>query len=72
MSIPAGSASVVITVTPVNDTLVESNETVVVTLSSNAAYTVGSPSNATVTITSDDVSVIPPLQILLQSLVHPQ
>ena len=56
MSIPAGSASALITVTPVNDTSVESNETVVVTLSANAAYTVGSPSSATVTITSDDVA----------------
>lgn len=56
VTIPKKSASVVKTVTPVNDTLVESNETVVVTLSSNAAYTVGSPSSATVTITSDDVT----------------
>ena len=63
MSIPSGSASALITVTPVNDTAVESNETVVVTLSANAAYTVGSPSSATVTITSDDVATLPTVTI---------
>jgi 2-C-methyl-D-erythritol 4-phosphate cytidylyltransferase len=55
VAIPAGAASATITVTPVNDTLVEGNETVVVTLSPSAAYTVGSPGSATVTIVSDDV-----------------
>jgi len=54
VTIPAGSASTTKTVTPVNDTAVESNETVVVTLSANAAYTVGSPSSGTVTITSNE------------------
>jgi V8-like Glu-specific endopeptidase len=54
VTIPAGSASTTKTVTPINDTAVETDETVVVTLSANAAYTVGSPSSATVTITSDD------------------
>ena len=52
--IPAGSNSAVITVTPINDTLVESAETVVVTLSANAAYVVGTASSATVTITDND------------------
>src|ERR1043165_8700087 len=56
VTIPAGSSSVAITVTPINDTLVEPDETVVLTLASSAAYTVGSPSSATVTITSDDVA----------------
>ena len=56
MTIPSGAASAPITVTPVNDRLVESNETVMVTVTANAAYAVGAPSSATVTITSDDVS----------------
>jgi hypothetical protein len=49
-------------VTPINDTVVESDETVIVTLSANAAYAVGSPNSATVTIISDDVveTVTPP------------
>ncbi len=55
VSISAGSSTGTITVTPINDALVEGNETVVVTISANAAYTVGSPSSATVTIIDDDV-----------------
>jgi hypothetical protein len=50
VTIAAGSPSAPITVTPINDTQVESNETVIVTLSSNPAYTVDSPNNATVAI----------------------
>ena len=56
VTIPVGAASATITVAPVNDTLVEANETVIATLSASAAYTVGSPSSATVTIVSDDVN----------------
>lgn len=55
VNIPAGQASTTITVTPTNDTAVEGDETVVLTLSTNnAAYTIGTPSAATVTITSDE------------------
>ena len=54
VTIPSGSASAAITVTPIEDTTVESSETVIVTLSSNASYTVGSPSSATVTIADDN------------------
>ena len=59
VTIPSGAASAPITVTPVNDSLVESPETVTVTVTANAAYAVGAPSSATVTITSDDVGVPP-------------
>ena len=52
--IPAGSSSATITVTPINDVVMEGNETVVVTLSPRPNYTVGSPSSATVTIVSDE------------------
>ena len=55
--IPAGSATAAITVTPVNDAEGDDNETVVLTLSPGGGYTVGSPSSATVTITSEDVVV---------------
>src|SRR6185503_8069692 len=51
--IPAGQSSAGITVTTMDDALVEGDETVIVTLSPNAAYTVGSPSSATVTIKDD-------------------
>ena len=56
--IPVGQASVTVTVTPVDDALVESSETVVLTISPNAAYTVGAPSTATVTIADNDLPVV--------------
>jgi len=55
--IAGGSASAVIDVTPVADALAESDETVTVTISPDAAYVVGSPSSAQVTI-ADDAQVV--------------
>ena len=55
--IQSGQSTATITVTPIDDTTVEGNETVIVTLSANAAYSVGTPSSATVTIVDDE----PPL-----------
>lgn len=55
VTIPDGETSATITVTPINDPDAESPETVVATLSANAAYTIGTPSSAMVTITSDDL-----------------
>ena len=54
ISIPSGATTATIVVTPVDDTLIESNETVVVTLSSNSLYTVAAPSAGTVTISSNE------------------
>ena len=54
VSIAAGQTSATITVTPIDDTLVEGTETVIATLSANAAYTVGSPASATVNIADND------------------
>src|SRR5262249_24416833 len=54
LTIPAGAASATITVTPIDDSAVEGNETVILTVSAYAAYTVGSPSSATVTIADND------------------
>ncbi len=59
VTIPAGSASVTRTVTPIDDTTVESNETVILTLATNAAYTVGIPSSATVAIADNDAAPSP-------------
>jgi hypothetical protein len=50
VTIPAGSTNATITVTPLYDTLAEGDETVILGLASNLLYTIGSPSNATVTI----------------------
>jgi hypothetical protein len=53
---PVGAATVNVPVTPIDDTLVESNETVVLSLSGNVGYLPGNPATATVTIVSDDVA----------------
>ena len=54
VTIPAGVASQVVTVTPIDDPDVEPSETIIVTLAPGAGYVVGSPSTATVNLTSDD------------------
>jgi len=64
VTIPAEQASATIVVTPIDDTLVEGDETVIVTLAANAAYTIGTSGSATVTIQSDDVAP-PPGEIIV-------
>jgi hypothetical protein len=59
ITIPAGASSAVITVTPLDDSLIESNETVIVTLLAASGYTVGTAAAATVKIASDDSSTAP-------------
>ncbi|PYM16528.1 MAG: hypothetical protein DME18_01195, partial [Verrucomicrobia bacterium] len=54
ITIAAGASSATITVTPIDDTQVEGDETVVLSLSADAAYDVGSPGSATVTIHDND------------------
>jgi subtilase family serine protease len=54
--IPAGAAETTVSVVPIDDTALEGSETVTITLRAAAGYLVGSPSVATVTITSDDVA----------------
>ena len=63
MVIPAGAASAVITLTPLNDALVEGSETAILTLSASAAYIIGASSSATVTIADDDVASLPTVTI---------
>src|SRR6185369_10594041 len=62
--IGVGSSSATITVTPVDDSAVEGDETVTLTLSASATYTIGSPSSATVTITDNDVAPLPIVTIV--------
>ena len=45
-----------VTVTPIDDTVVESSESVVLTLGAGTGYTVGSPASATGTIADNDVA----------------
>lgn len=56
--IPDTQASVTIAVTPQPDTTNEGSETVIVTLAADAAYTVGTPNAATVSILDDDRSTV--------------
>lgn len=48
----SGSANIAVNV--LDDTAVESSETVILTLASGSGYTIGSPNSATVTITDND------------------
>jgi probable HAF family extracellular repeat protein len=57
VTLPAGDSSTTVTVNPTPDSAVESDETVILTITPGAAYTVGSPSSATGTITNDDVAM---------------
>ncbi|TRU41306.1 MAG: hemolysin, partial [Microcystis aeruginosa Ma_MB_F_20061100_S20] len=59
----ANSATATVTVDPTADTIVEPNETVILTLASGTGYTVGTPNAATGTITDDDSTVTSQLSI---------
>jgi subtilase family serine protease len=66
-TIPAGAASVAIAVVPIDDTLVEPDETVILTLVGSADYAVGSPPSAIVRIVSDDA----PPDLVMSALAVP-
>lgn len=63
VEIPTGQASTTITVTPIDDAAVEPNETIIVTLTPNAAYDPGTPTEGTVTLTSNDTAPLPEVMI---------
>ncbi|TRV46369.1 MAG: hypothetical protein EWV42_18375 [Microcystis panniformis Mp_GB_SS_20050300_S99D] len=50
----ANSSTATVTVDPTADTIVESNETVILTLATGTGYTIGTPNTATGTILDDD------------------
>lgn len=52
-----GQATTPLTITPINDTLPEADETVTVTLRADPAYAVAEPSSATISIIDNDRSV---------------
>ncbi|MFN8528687.1 MAG: hypothetical protein U0670_08765 [Anaerolineae bacterium] len=75
-TIPAGAAFVDVTITPVNDTELESAETVTLTLAANANYTIDStpptkqrPSRLTITSRRSASHRIPP--VLLRATAEP-
>ncbi|MES2708249.1 MAG: Calx-beta domain-containing protein [Verrucomicrobiota bacterium] len=56
--IPAGAASADAVLTPVQDTLSEGSETVILTVTTGAGYTPGKTASATLTIADDDRNVV--------------
>ena len=57
IEIPAGQSSATIAITPIDDTLIEAVETVSVTLSAAADYTLGAAGNAIVSINDNDIAI---------------
>jgi hypothetical protein len=53
-TIPSGQSSLTITLTPIDDTVIEDVETATLTVVGGSGYQVGSPSSGTVTITDND------------------
>ena len=58
VTIPAGRPSISLTISPINDTALEGDETVVVSVLSSAAYNVGNPGNAMVVIQDNEISTV--------------
>ncbi len=54
VTIPIGQVSATVTVDPTDDTTVEPDETIILTVTDAAAYDVGTPAAATGTISNDD------------------
>jgi phospholipase/lecithinase/hemolysin/cyclophilin family peptidyl-prolyl cis-trans isomerase len=54
----ANSATATLTIDPTADTTIESDETVNLTLATNASYTIGTTTAVTATITNDDFPVV--------------
>lgn len=61
VTIPAGQASAPVTVTTLNDELLESTETVTLTIIPDAAYALGAVVSATVSILDDETQRQPPV-----------
>lgn len=55
VTIDAGQTTATITITPIDDALLEGNETVVLSLTTGDGYTVNSPRSATITIADNDI-----------------
>jgi len=53
-TIGAGASSTTVTITPIDDSVYEGNESAILTLTGGATYAVGNPDNATITIADND------------------
>ncbi|TXT51486.1 MAG: hypothetical protein FD140_1524 [Limisphaerales bacterium] len=70
--IPAGSATVVIPVTTIDDNFFEAAETVILTVATNSTYNVGSAFQASMTITDNDSTSNPSVGFMLGSSGNPE
>jgi subtilase family serine protease len=55
VTMQTGASTAIISVTPIDDGAFENDESVILTLAADAAYSLGSPVTSTVTIVSDDL-----------------
>src|SRR5262249_49371089 len=67
--IPAGAASVDVTITPADDLIVEGTEQLTNTLTDTDSYDVGPAASATLTIQDNDAANLPPTAVTLQNTV---
>jgi subtilisin family serine protease/subtilase family serine protease len=67
VTIEVGSSTAIVRVSPINDGAFESNESVILTLTADTAYSLGSPTAGTVTIVSDDL----PPDLVVSSMTAP-
>jgi len=67
ITIATGSSSAIVRVSPINDGAFESDESVILTLTADTAYSLGSPTAGTVTIVSDDL----PPDLVVSSVTAP-
>jgi len=58
VNIPTGASTATVTITPIDNSAGENDETLIATLSASTFYTVGTPNSATITITDDDPPTI--------------
>ncbi len=65
--IPAGAAFVDVTITPVDDAIVEGTEQLTLTLSDTGSYDVGVDASATVSIQDNDSANLAPTAVTLQN-----
>ena len=59
VTIPSGASSATIQLSTIDDAAIESSETAILTLTSDSAYIIGSPSSGTVTIFDNDSPNLP-------------
>ncbi len=67
--IPSGQSFLDLTITPVDDALVEGPETVTLTLGDTGSYDVGAPGTATITIADNDLPNQAPTAVVLNNTV---